>query len=111
MFFLFNQNNSGGSFHLDKSTGITCYVIVEASNADEANRIAESLGIYFDGCDTGQDCECCGDRWYPVDSGDYKDSPEIYGKSVFDEDNKFHRIEEDGFNVAVHYKDGSIKWA
>lgn len=66
-FYFFNQNNSGGSFDV---TDKLCHrVIIEASNVDEAIDIAENMGIYFDGCATGSDCECCGDRWYRPDDG------------------------------------------
>ena len=61
-FFKFDQNNSGGSFDADDKV---CHrVIVEAKDTDEAIDIAENLGIYFDGCETGMDCDCCGDRWH-----------------------------------------------
>ena len=39
-------------------------VYLRATCADEANRIAESCGIYFDGVEKDKDCDCCGDRWY-----------------------------------------------
>lgn len=77
-FFTFNQNNSGGSF-----TGPACYVIIEARDPDDANRLAERAGLYFNGCDAGIDCSCCGDRWWPIyhtDKGD--DKPSIYGDPV-----------------------------
>jgi hypothetical protein len=62
-FYVFNQNNSGGSF---ESNDKLCHrVIIEADNVDDAVRIAENMGIYFNGCDEGMDCPCCGDRWYP----------------------------------------------
>lgn len=58
-FYTFRQNNSGGSF-----IGNYISYIIEAKDATEAEQIAESqTDIYFDGCDTGQDCSCCGDRW------------------------------------------------
>jgi len=61
-FFEFNQNNSGGGFDTDDKV---CHrVIIEAKDSDEASDIAEGLGIYFNGCESGMDCECCGDRWY-----------------------------------------------
>ena len=40
-FFVFNQNNSGGVFDLDKERGITRFVVVEAKDAAAANRRAE----------------------------------------------------------------------
>ena len=58
-FFTYRQNNTGGSF-----SGPALYVIVEAINASDADVRAEMNGVYFNGCDSGSDCECCGDRWY-----------------------------------------------
>lgn len=55
MFYVYRQNNSGGSF---RPPAIN--VIVEASSAVEADSIAEGVGIYFNGED---DCPCCGYRW------------------------------------------------
>ena len=68
MFYTFNQNNSGGSY--DINAGINECVIIEADTAGEANDRAVSVGIYFNGCEDGRDCNCCGDRWYAQDSGD-----------------------------------------
>lgn len=66
----FRQNNSGGSFQIDDD--VTIYVLIQAASAKEANIKAEEIGIYFDGCYNGHDCNCCGDRWYeasdPMDS-------------------------------------------
>lgn len=55
MFFLFDQNNTGGFF----VEGLPERFFVEASTATEANKIAEANGVDFD--DTG--CPCCGPRW------------------------------------------------
>ena len=55
MFYVYRQNNSGGSFRPPAVD-----VIVEAPSAAEADTIAEGLGIYFFGAD---DCSCCGFRW------------------------------------------------
>ena len=60
MFFTYCQNNSGGVF--DQNETVDVYTIVEADSADEADRRAEAIGIYFDGCEKDIDCECCGDR-------------------------------------------------
>lgn len=57
--FCYRQNNSGGSFYEPAHK-----VYVEADSLDEAAEIADGVGIYFNGCDSGQDCNCCGDRWY-----------------------------------------------
>ena len=81
--YTYSQNNSGGSFVLNESVGH--YVFVEAPTAEEANRIAEDNGLYFDGCRDGRDCSCCGDRWYPQwreDSG--YDYPDLYGEDIRD---------------------------
>ena len=57
-FWTYRQNNSGGY-----SAGPD-YVVVEADSCGEANDLAqEKAGVYFDGCESGIDCECCGDRW------------------------------------------------
>lgn len=65
-FYEFSQNNSGGSFDVDDKV---CHrLFIEASSAREAQEIAEELGCYWDGVDSGSDCPCCGDRWYPSDN-------------------------------------------
>lgn len=61
MFYLFNQNNSGGSFIVNDKV---CHrLFIEADDGREALRVAESLGCYWDGVSKGLDCPCCGDRW------------------------------------------------
>ena len=55
----FDQNNSGGSFRLPAHV-----VWIQAGSSEEAARLAEAEGLYFDGCESGLDCPCCGDRWY-----------------------------------------------
>lgn len=59
MFYVYRQNNSGGSF-----IPPAVDVIVEAPSAAEADTIAEGIGIYFDGAG---DCSCCGNRWHEAD--------------------------------------------
>lgn len=105
-FFQYTQNNSGGRFDYDKSKGITAWVVIEADNADEADERAEEIGLYFDGCENGTDCECCGDRWHTAyGSGD--ESPMVYQKHPNDAD-LWRWI--DGQQVCVHYKDGRTEW-
>lgn len=103
-FFTFNQNNSGGRFVVDKSEGICECVIIEAKNAEQANEIAEKIGIYFNGVDNDRDCPCCGDRWYDVDDRDGKDEPSFYGDPI-------SKATASLFvdNVFVHYLDGTFK--
>lgn len=78
LFFTFRQSNPGG-FYQDEMPN---YLIVEAPSSDFANFAAEKQGVYFDGCQTGQDCPCCGNRWGRVYSGDGTDNPQIYGEKV-----------------------------
>lgn len=74
MFYTFNQNNSGGRF-----AGPAKHVIIEADSADEACEIATNHDVYFEGCDKGFDCPCCGDRWYtPCGDDDCTEEPMIY---------------------------------
>lgn len=97
-FYHFHQNNSGGSF--DKDENVNVHTIIEAADADEANRIAEAVGIYFngvefneDGENIGRDCECCGDRWNRVSEYDATETPCRYGEPVdgSEEDVVIHR--------------------
>jgi hypothetical protein len=71
----FRQNNSGGSFREDKKKGIGLRVFIEAASAEEANKKAQDIGLYFDGCYEGIDCPCCGDRWYEADDYDVVTTP------------------------------------
>lgn len=81
MFYTYNQNNSGGRFTVNKSVGQ--YVIIEADSPSQADDAAEvRAGIYFDGCDNGRDCNCCGDRWYRQYSEDGTKEPMIYDKTI-----------------------------
>lgn len=71
----FDQNNSGGRFHVDEKV---CHrLFIEAESFDDAVEKAEDLGCYWDGVRDGIDCPCCGDRWDkwsddPVDIEKYK---------------------------------------
>lgn len=98
MFYTYRQNNSGGRFIQDKS--VAGYVIIEASNLGEAHDKAEDVGIYFDGCDKGRDCPCCGDRWSRY--ADAARKPKIYGKEPIKEvgTNYF------GLYCIIYYKNG-----
>lgn len=59
MFYVYRQNNSGGYFIGPK------FVIVQAVSADHADDLASDHGdVYFNGCASGADCSCCGDRWH-----------------------------------------------
>ena len=108
MFFTFGQNNSGGHFHFNEKRGITHWIIVEGANRDDAIARAEVIGVYFDGVANGSDCECCGDRWN--DYGDETDKPMIYNQPVEAYTSTFGGWMEDGKEICVHYKDGTMKW-
>jgi hypothetical protein len=104
MFYTYNQNNSFGTF--DVNEDVTYYVIVEADSVEDANRRAEGVGIYFDGCSRGRDCPCCGDRWSEAwDGDDATPEPMIYGEPVAEFTPWSH---QQGEPIAhVYYKDGS----
>lgn len=90
----FSQHNTGGSFDHDPERGIGYSVWVEAESYEEANERAESIGLYFDGCDAGIDCDCCGDRWYRKGSYSSGDPvPTRYGKTFEPADDKSPSVE------------------
>lgn len=99
MYYTFRQSKSGGYYKIDPSEGISQYVIIQADNAEEANERAEEIGLYFDGCDYGMDCLCCGDRWYRSYEEDGTETPEIFGRSLLNYINA---------GVYVHYKSGTF---
>lgn len=79
-FYTYHQNNSGGTFVVDKE--VTQIVIIEAESAALADEKAESIGIYFNGVESDWDCRCCGDRWNTANEFDAADTPLIYGTPV-----------------------------
>lgn len=103
MFFTYHQNNSGGGFDHDTEKGIGYYVIIEANDSDESDRIAENIGLYFNGCDSGMDCECCGDRW--GSAWEQTEVPSIYGEDVSSGE---YADSMWGIGSYIHYKDGRI---
>jgi hypothetical protein len=117
MFYNFRQNNSGGDFDYDEQRGISVNVIIEAESTDKANDAAEGIGIYFHGCDSGQDCSCCGDRWYRVSKGDGEMVPTVYGEEVSENqqhppnqgENWFSKWMEEGKPEGfIHYLNGKV---
>lgn len=112
-FFLFSQNNSGGSF-----APPAYYVFIEAATPEEANRLAvEKAEIYFDPkCEI--DCPCCGSRWNEVWSDECGTNvPEIYGDTIqksLKRKDTWHGLtkaeSEIGIDYAiVYYADGRIE--
>lgn len=82
-FFDYVQNNSGGWF-TDAEGKLTEHVVIEAVDVNHANMIAEQIGIYFDGCEEGFDCPCCGDRWSRAQKGDGTEAPIRYNVPLND---------------------------
>jgi len=101
MFYHYDQNNSGGGFDIDDD--VTYSVLIEADSADEADRKAEEIGIYFDD-DYEIDCECCGTRWSRA-WGEGEETPMIYGKAVYDYREYWAKEGEPWAHV--YYKDGT----
>lgn len=96
-FYTFRQNNSGG--YMKRDENLDSYVIIEAISPGVANMIAESIGIYFNGCNSGIDCNCCGDRWDEAwDDSDAE--PMIWGTPVDAYGNT---------DWIVHYANGMIR--
>jgi hypothetical protein len=103
-FFHFSQNNSGGISH--NNNNVSHHVIIEANSPKHANQLAIEIGIYFNGCQTGSDCECCGDRWseqWGHEKGDT--SPLIYGM-ILEKYEEYFTQEGEVF-CHVYYLDGS----
>lgn len=95
-FYRFRQNNSGGDFTINE--GVNVYVIVEALTPEAANARALSVGVYFDGLETGRDCSCCGSRWSPVYEDDGDDVPHLYGQPV----------KTVGYDTIIYLSDGRV---
>jgi len=113
MFYEFSQNNSGGSFVVNKK--LTHRLFVEADSVEEACVFAKSLGCYWNGVDEGLDCDCCGDRWHKPWDDDGVTYPYEWSKGIV-----FNSVEEHAQYVAnnygmtvpdarIFYKDGSVK--
>lgn len=113
MFYTFNQNNSGGYFTEDERRGITCSVIVEADNSDEANYLAQRIGVYFDE-DYAVDCECCGPRWGKAWEDAGSEVPSIFGQDVSGGTYSTEWTRWTDLAAYIHYKDGRVvpvEWA
>lgn len=88
MFVIFNQNNSGGYFHVNYDEAHN--VVIEGDSLDAI--VDKALDIL----DNSDSCSCCGDRWcFDVSERDCHDT--WMDKVRF---NHFDRV------VIVHYKNG-----
>src|SRR5690606_15564338 len=90
---------------------VTLNVIIEADSAHEANERAEAVGLYFDGCDAGIDCHCCGDRWHRVDNDDADDEPMDYKQPIhhiLTAEPRFHHAWTKDYAV-IYYADGRVE--
>ncbi|WP_145691452.1 DUF7296 family protein [Bacillus licheniformis] len=80
-FYEYTQNNSGGSFLTNDKL---CHrIFIEANSYEEADTIAEGLGVYWNGVSEGIDCGCCGDRWGSADPVDLDRINKKDGKQGF----------------------------
>lgn len=115
MFYNYDQNNSGGSYSGPK------YIVVEADSPQQADKIAESkTPVYFDGCDSGQDCSCCGDRWSTASYSQVNEVPSFYNIAYPDSQDgvlgwlkdNFETVKyslDRGVDVHIFYLDGTKK--
>jgi len=102
-YYDFRQNNSGGSFDVSDNFGQN--VIIAARDMREANRRAEEVGLYFDGCSSGLDCDCCGDRW----SEQYSESTDVK-PAVYSRDPEMYLLDSDSWSstkIVIFHADGT----
>ena len=105
-FFDYRQNNSGGSFDFNDNDGVSLIVVIEADDAQSANRKAKDIGLYFDG---SGDCSTCGYRWSDA-WGQGDDVPSTYGTPLSDYNFKFERSWAGVHPAAyVHFADGLVQ--
>lgn len=109
LFYHYDQNNSGGSFHYDENLGEN--VIIEARSPGEADEKFQELGGYFNGVEKGYDCGCCGDRWYRSWRTDEAGLPLDELTKDFEGDPKSeHWWHRHPTQYVVHYLDGRVEW-
>lgn len=101
-FYEFPQSNAGG--YWNKILGYV--VIIEAETPEKANKKAEEIGIYFDGVENGEDCECCGDRWYRVEDEYDEIEPENLNEEI--EEIK-HYQKKWKLTSTIYYADGRVE--
>lgn len=106
MFYTYRQNNSGGVWVGPQ------YVIIEADRVEDIPESTfDAAGMYFNGCDSGRDCDCCGDRWSEYAS-EGTETPQIYGTEIqegWEKDNlSFFARQYWELAIRIYFKDGSV---
>jgi hypothetical protein len=104
-FYTYDQTNSGGRFHINDQ--VSEFVIIEATSSKHADMIAKEVGIYFNGCENGSDCKCCGDRWSNAEYTEGTETPTIYGQPA--EEFKNSSVKPDEAYCYIYYLDGTKK--
>ena len=114
MFYMLDQNNSGGSFVVNDR--LTHRLFIEADSEQDAIAFAESLVCYWNGVENGYDCECCGDRWYQyareynsekmVKDWECEEVGTVEGYAQYLADNYGHDCSPD---ARIFYKNGTVK--
>jgi hypothetical protein len=104
LFFRYHQNNTGGYYNCSYPS-VARVVIVEAKNSEEADRIAEDSGLYFDG---SGDCRCCGKRW-SQNWEDGTETPSNYGTPIEEEYKEVFSEKDWEEHLSVIYYDGKIR--
>jgi hypothetical protein len=103
-FYTYYQNKSGGIFNINDQ--VSQFVIIEATSPKHADILAQEVGIYFNGCENGLDCECCGDRWSDAYT-EGTETPTIYDKPA--EEFKSNWVKPDKAYCYIYYLDGTKK--
>lgn len=104
-FYLFRQNNSGGSFNYDADEGLSVNVYIEAESVDEANeKMLEKIGEF----DSIYDCSCCGPRWSPTDEYDAVDVVPVENEVMADELFRSKWMKPGKPETFVHLIDGTF---
>jgi hypothetical protein len=95
--FTYNQNNSGGSFVVNKN--VAHFVLIQAKSAEYADAVGR---LFFDNSNS---CPCCGERWGGAECDQGSVKPKIYGTPVEKYKNTYLK---DG-QARLHYANGNIE--
>lgn len=96
MFYVFDQNNSGGYFLTDDELGVSHEMWIEADSKKEANAAFEIIrnryNVKHGSGSFDNYCECCGRRWSGICSW-----------------KELEKIIEDVESGTIIFKGGSVK--